>query len=274
MKDPGEKMKKRAFCFLAAAVLLLLLLPAPALACDHTDEDGEPLKYVRKGYVAPQIGVPGYSGDLCCPKCGAVVIKGETLPALENPAGPGSGTDPDPPQKTEAPKPTEKPTSAPTDTPKPTKAPTPEPTATPQPTKAPTPTPTATPKPTKALTPEPPATPKLTKAPMPEPTTVPKPTATPKLTEKPTPEPTKVPKVTKPPKKTRAPENTKKPASTGPGKRGRDPAAADGTLGRERFSERFPYRRVRMRPEEGIRAEGAGILVWPAAISPFQSMFD
>ena len=95
-----KKMKKRVFCFLTAAVMLLLLLPAPALACDHTDEDGEPLKYVKKGYVAPQIGKPGYSGDLCCPKCGAVVIPGAALPALEEPAGPSGGSDP-----TEKPKP-------------------------------------------------------------------------------------------------------------------------------------------------------------------------
>ena len=169
-------MKKRVFCFLTAAVMLLLLLPAPALACDHTDEDGEPLKYVKKGYVAPQIGKPGYSGDLCCPKCGAVVIPGAALPALEEPAGPSGGSDP---------------------------------------------------------------------------------------MEKPKPQATAKPKATKKP----APKNPSKPA-------GSTAVPESVTAGRERFSPDYPYRRVRMQPSEGIRAEAAGILVWPAAASPFQRMFD
>ena len=111
-------MKKRAFSFLSAAMLILMLLPVPASACDHCDEDGEPLKYVRQGYVAPDIGVPGYSGDYCCPECGAVVIQGWTLPALEDSSGTGGETAP-----TKEPGPTATPAPEPTKTPKPANTP-------------------------------------------------------------------------------------------------------------------------------------------------------
>ena len=36
----------------------------------------------------------------------------------------------------------------------------------------------------------------------------------------------------------------------------------------------FPYRRVRMKPRPGIRAEAAGILLWPAFRTPFQSLYN
>ena len=85
-------MKKRVVCFLLVA-MMLVLFAVPAIACDHTDEDGNPLKYVSVGYVAPQIGVEGYSGDICCPVCGAVIYPGETLSALEAPYIPGNTTE-------------------------------------------------------------------------------------------------------------------------------------------------------------------------------------
>ena len=43
---------------------------------------------------------------------------------------------------------------------------------------------------------------------------------------------------------------------------------------RQRFSTRYPWRRVRMTPQEGIKAPAAGILVWPAPASPFQQMLN
>ncbi len=36
----------------------------------------------------------------------------------------------------------------------------------------------------------------------------------------------------------------------------------------------FPYRRVKMKPRPGIRAEAAGILLWPAFGTPFQSLYN
>ena len=183
-------MKKRLLCLLTAAMLILLILPIPAMACDHTDENGEPLKYVKKGYVAPQIGKQGFSGDLCCPKCGAVVIPGKTLAALEEPAGPGSTGQTEKPKQTAAPG------------------------------------------------------------------------------------PTKVPKITDKPKTTAKPKNTQRPSpgAKKPAKQGGTPEAEP--VKRERFSLRYPYRRIRMQMNEDLLAESAGILIWPVAGSPFQSLFD
>ena len=224
-----NQMKKRIGCLLMAAVMALLFLPSPARACDHCDEDGEPLKYKRSGYVAPQIGVPGYSGDLCCPKCGAVVIPGAVLPALEEPAGPSAGTEPrKQPEKTAKPE-TPARTERPVQTEKPAKPETPARTATPAPTKAPA---------------------KQTPKTQPE---------TPAVVQ------------TKRPSGTRKPDQPKTTAKP-------DGAGGKKTEGektrRERFSRNYPFRRVRMQPEEGVYAEAAGILVWPAAASPFQSMLD
>ncbi len=61
----------------------LLLLPALALAdCIHHNEDGVPYPLFPQGYIPPHIGVPGYTGDLCCTNCGAIVIRGSEIPAL------------------------------------------------------------------------------------------------------------------------------------------------------------------------------------------------
>ena len=60
-------MSRRILFFLTAAVLILLPF-CPAMACEHYDTGqvtGSQL--VRRGYTAPQVGVPGYSGDHCCP---------------------------------------------------------------------------------------------------------------------------------------------------------------------------------------------------------------
>ena len=47
-----------------------------------------------------------------------------------------------------------------------------------------------------------------------------------------------------------------------------------GVVEDEPFSTRYPYRRVRMNPEEGIRAPAAGTLIWPMPKSPFQQMLE
>ena len=74
-------MIRRVICFLSA--LALALLPVLACAeCNHHDEEGRPYGLVPSGYVPPQPGVPGWSGDQCCTACGAVVIRGTEIPAL------------------------------------------------------------------------------------------------------------------------------------------------------------------------------------------------
>ena len=43
---------------------------------------------------------------------------------------------------------------------------------------------------------------------------------------------------------------------------------------RKRFSEKYPFRRVKMNPEPGIRAKAAGTLIWPKATSPLQQLLS
>ena len=83
-------MKKRVLCFLTAAVLALVPWAAPADPCLHSD----PVDYVARGYVEPQPGQPGYSGDLVCPYCGAVMVPGGIL-VVEESAGQEDGRPPD-----------------------------------------------------------------------------------------------------------------------------------------------------------------------------------
>ena len=95
-----------------------------------------------------------------------------------------------------------------------------------------------------------------------------KPTAKPKKTAN--------PKATAKPKATATPKATARPKKTGgAGKPVQAAANRDGE-GRkwEPFSRQYPYRRVRMQPEEGIYAEAAGILIWPVPASPFRKLFD
>ena len=60
------------------------------------------------------------------------------------------------------------------------------------------------------------------------------------------------------------------PASSG----GSSGGAAAGKSDRDIVSENYPYRRVLMHPEPGIRAEAAGTLLWPLPSSPFQQLLN
>ena len=57
-----------------------------------------------------------------------------------------------------------------------------------------------------------------------------------------------------------------------PGQQASGGNSSPGQSGREPFSERYPFRRVKMNPEPGIRADAAGTPVWPKAVSPLQQM--
>ena len=69
------------------------------------------------------------------------------------------------------------------------------------------------------------------------------------------------------------PDEAEAPAAQEP-----DPAPSAGNpgqaSGRKHFSEQFPFRRIRMNPEPGIRAEAAGSRIWPRAASPLQQMMS
>ena len=252
-------MKKRALCFLTAAVLLLLLpCASPADGCDHVTR---PSEWILQGYVDPQPGVPGYSGDFCCPICGAVKKKGQPIAALdiEDPE-PDAPAEPDPPAEPAAPAEPETPAEpeAPVE---PVQPENPEQPETPeQPTEPESPV-----QPTEPEQPVIPAQPETPVQPA-EPESPPLP-ETPAEAELP-------PVVPEPPAEESAPAAD--PAS--------DPADSSGTGNpprkepapkeRKRFSDLYPYRRVKMNPEPGLRAEAAGILLWPAAGSPLQQMLN
>ena len=72
---------KRTICCLAALVLLLLSTVSFADGCEHRVD---PSEWLLKGYVDPQPGIDGYSGDFCCPICGAVMKKGQPIAALDS----------------------------------------------------------------------------------------------------------------------------------------------------------------------------------------------
>ena len=198
-------MKKRALCFLTAAILFLLPWAAPADGCLHSD----PSAYVVRGRVEPQVGVAGYSGDYYCPLCGAKMVSGHPLPALEPPAGPGSQTQSggtgSEPEKPETPVQPKQPADAAPAQPGQSSGP-----AKPE-------TPVSFPDPGNSKTEQPAA-------------------------------------------------RESKPAGTKTNKSGNRSVAP------KRFSADYPYRRVRMAPVPGIRAEAAGTLVRPKAVSPFQKM--
>ena len=103
---------KKILVFVTVLILTGAMLLSPAGAdCDHHDENGNKLSVIR-GRVAPQIGVPGYSGDEYCSRCGALLKKGRELPALEPSSGPSDGTTKKPETQqpaTEQPRVTEKP---------------------------------------------------------------------------------------------------------------------------------------------------------------------
>ena len=180
-------MIRRVICFLAA--LALALLPVLACAeCNHHDEEGRPYGLVPSGYVPPQPGVPGWSGDMCCAACGAVVIRGTEIPALPE----------EDHRKEKLPDEND-------------------------------------PKPVPALSAGAP--------------------------EEPAPEPpvlTSAQDSAVPPPEEQAPQPQPVPQQTNTGKK-----SQTATKG-EPFSEKYPYRRIRLTPEEGIRAEAAGTPVWPA----------
>lgn len=216
-------MKKRVLCFLTA--VLVMFLPVLGFACVHYNDTVEPKDLITKGFIEPQVGVPGYSGDLCCPICGEVIVPGKSLPAKTSPSG-SSGN-------------TEKPEETGTQT-----------------------------KPEEAVQPEKPV--------QPAPQAKPEEPAQPQKPAQPAPgekqQETAKPKTTAQPKKTARPEKTVKPAGEPAGGNTKESGAEKPE--RERFSKQYPYRRVKMNPEAGIRAEAAGTLLWPAAISPFQSLFN
>lgn len=281
-------MKTRLLCFFTA---LLFLLPALACAdCTHHDDDGRPYGLVPKGYVAPQPGVPGYTGDQCCVVCGAVVIHGSEIPPLPEPDNQeenkkqeeeiAPATVPEapvvsveqPPAVQPEPEAPVVPAEQPADRPAEPEAPVvpavqqPEPVSPAEPeapiVPAAQPQEEAKPEEKKQETPPQaetkPAESRQETQPESKRADLPAPPPEEKKTEEKKPEQ----------KQTNKPKNPDKKTSGGGGKTKK--------AERERFSVRFPYRRVRMTPAPDFDyiAEFPGELLWPLPESPFLDMFD
>ena len=302
-------MKKRILCFLTAAVLALWA--APAFACDHT-QDGEPVGYVLRNHVEPQVGVEGYSGDFCCPLCGAVMVPGQSLPALQPPAGPSDGTGdtvgdggqtlPETPAEEEKKEETPAEPAAPAEPAQPEIPAQPETPVQPE-----TPTqPEAPVQPETPAQPEAPAQPAAAE-PQPETPAQPEAPAQPAAAETQAETPAQPEAPAGPAAGSEAAAEPASPAAQEAAPAAEDsgadlpavapaeeadseyiapaddtPASSGGSSGgaaagksdRDIVSENYPYRRVLMHPEPGIRAEAAGTLLWPLPSSPFQQLLN
>ena len=248
-------MRVRGLLVLSAAAAVLLL-PSGGLACDHYPEELGVSDLILIGSVEPQIGVPGFSGDLCCPVCDEVCIPGEEIPALEP-----ESTNPYVYNE-------EKPS-----------APEPEPEAQHPP--------VSETRQQESVRPEEPVNPG-------EPAKPEEPVNPGKAvkSEKPSKSGTKdaqkqseaksekdsvkvAPAVSAP-----SVPASKRSSAASSGSRGSGggggyvpEAAAEPVIPEGRVSALYPYRRIRLKPAKGIFAEAAGKLLWPSASSPFQSLF-
>lgn len=80
-------MRRITFRILMAFLLTAgLLLSSGSLACEHYPGQVEYEELIQNGYIPPQAGVPGSTGNRLCPLCGAVCIAAEEIPALPEPA--------------------------------------------------------------------------------------------------------------------------------------------------------------------------------------------
>lgn len=274
-------MKKRVLCFLTAMILTLLLCVPASAGCKDPDKHED--SWILDVVEDPQPGKAGY-GILSCPICGEVINDHFDLPALldpfhndpldpqnnkpTNPENPDTPDDPDTPDNPDGPETPEQPltpeqpqtpdtpdnpqTPAGQDTPTEPEQPVilPGKEDNDQPGEAPQPEePVVIPE--QPLQPEPPAQQEEPVLPaVQEPAAVPD-TPAEEFPDIPVPEPDE------------------------PGAGNEAPGGETGSAGRfrrPRFSKDYPYRRIKMKPEENIRAEAAGTPVWPAAASPFQKM--
>ena len=243
-------MEKRFLCFVTAAALFLLPWAAPA-----ENEGGECLHRNKNtvGYIEPDIGKPGYSGDFVCLDCNAVLRKGDVIPALEEPIGSamdgsrdgpgqnGSGEtggssaaseEPDGPARDEVSGQTQEQTGQTEEQAviPPSSDPQPENRAGTQ----------------DELQSEAPVQPVAFCDPEQE-----EPAVDPEAV------PAEIP----------IPES-----ETGSEEQSAGTAGEIRNSGRRRFSVQYPFRRVKMNPDPEIRAEAAGTLLWPGASSPLQQM--
>ena len=294
-------MKNRILCFLTAMILTLLFCVPAGAGCKNEDEHKS--SWVLTTIEEPQPGIPGY-GILSCPICNEVINDHFDLPALldpfnNDPLDPNNNipANPDDPVTPDTP-------DTPADPDNPDEPAVPEQPLTPD-----TPqTPDSPDTPAGSETPEDPETPVIlpgkddndqpgedpqSEVPvvLPEQPVQPETPAEPEQPVQPAqpvqpetpaePEAPVLPAVQEPSDVPAAPEEelpavpVPEPDEPAPG----DETSSGGTgsagsFRRPRFSKDYPYRRIKMKPEENIRAEAAGTLIWPVAASPFQKILN
>ena len=242
-------------------VLLLCLLPLiPAFAA-HECVDIYGAELLLVNYKAPTETEDGYTGDEVCSYCSQKVHTGSRIPSLLEQRGQNATPKPAEPDPTATPRPAE---PDPTAAPKPAD---PDPTAAPKPSD---PDPTAAPKP---ADPDPTAAPKPAD---PDPTAGP--TSVPKITVSPvTPQPdlSREPAVQQSqtqdaPSSSSSSSSSGRSSSSRTTRRGSGKATPTPAVSSSRdlfrypfFSDRFPWRRLRMTPPSDLTLMLAGELVWP-----------
>ena len=271
-------MKKRILCFLTAMILTLLLCVPASAGCKDPVEH----KYFWELDIVedPEPGKAGY-GIQYCPICNEVVNDHFDLPALldpfhndpldpknnvppnsDNPDNPEDPLTPDTPDNPETPSGSETPGDPETPVILPGKDDNDQPGEVPQ-----SEVPVVPPE--QPVQPETPAGPEIPV--QPEQPVQPE---APAQQEEPV-----LPAVQEPSGDPAAPaeELPAVPVPDEPETGNESPAGETGSAGvfrRPRFSRDYPYRRIKMKPEENIRAEAAGTLIWPVAASPFQKMLN
>ena len=239
---------RKALWRVSAAALALLLIPWPvAWGCDHVQSGEGRILYLNP--IPETEDTDGHTGPGTCSVCGDVLDPGHVIPKRGRQE---SGQD------------------GPVMTAAPTAAPTAVPTAVPTLMSTAVPTPVSTPMPTA------------------EPTAIPTPvipfsgqegpqgggpTAQPDLAD--------AASRQDPAEAAARPNGQEQGSGAPPSKRSSGGSGAKETPGRDLtrypfFSERFPWRRLRMTPGEGIIVRLAGVLRWPLpeAASPLQRLFS
>ncbi len=238
---------------LGFALALVLLSAASALAHDHIDSGEGHVVY--SGYVAPTEDHDGSTGEGTCSVCGAVVEPATRIPKLESQRKENKAPDPTPKSAPKAQKPTAPP-AAPKQTPKPSSGGTSSGSTGQEPTRVPEPADGGETAATRR-----PKSPKSTPTPQPDLRYVPEGADS----------------------GGNASLGDRGPSSGSPsaGKPSSGkPSAAKGPVRDLKlypvFSDRFPWRRLRMEPAAGIGVNLAGRLLWPLpdAASPLMVLMQ
>jgi len=277
---------KRLLCFLAAVILLVLPLTAPAEDGDEGCSHPKRSIYLV-GAVAAQPGIPGYSGDAYCGVCKQLVSKGHKTYAEES-NGPTTLDDSNPgPDPDAGGIQGETPSSGRTDPaslPRQENQQLPEQPAQEQPDQKQQ----NQPQPENPVLPEQQAEPDPRKPEMPvqeQPAAAQPSQEVPKQAEDPIlppREPLSLPEADQPSALSAdeeqpdmppvIPDQAEQKEETPAGKEDKPAGTKTSGGGRKPFSKDYPYRRVLMNPDPDAWAEAAGTLIWPKASSPFQKM--